>query len=379
MGPSRGTLLGCLGAAALIAGTARDAAPQEAPPATRPACETPAHQAVAAGLEYLAKTQQEAGCWLGDVGRKRGIGYRVEFDRRRQEDEARGNLGCTALAGLAFLAAGHHPGRGPYSRALEDALAYVLTGASGHEGPPGYLSDCETRMYEHAFATLFLSQMLGMTPTRRAALRSRLTAAVGLIVDCQTPSGGWRYLPYQRDSDLSVTVCQLQALRAARDAGIHVGRACIDRAVAYVEKSYDGTGTRTFTYQIRTDERFRSARGSFSIDAAAVTSLQSAGIYASGPIARALESMEGRYEELSRDFPTHYFFYYGNYYAAQAFHQAGGDRARRYAERLRADLLARQQKDGRWRNDVGPGDEFATAMACLMLSVPDGLLPIFQK
>ena len=29
--------------------------------------------------------------------------------------------------------------------------------------------------------------------------------------------------------------------------------------------------------------------------------------------------------------------------------------------------------------DVGPGDEFATAMACLILQIPDSFLPIFQR
>ena len=52
---------------------------------------------------------------------------------------------------------------------------------------------------------------------------------------------------------------------------------------------------------------------------------------------------------------------------------------KRYWKRLTRDLLSRQQSDGRWRNDTGPGDEFATAMACLMLQIPDAVLPIFQK
>ena len=30
-------------------------------------------------------------------------------------------------------------------------------------------------------------------------------------------------------------------------------------------------------------------------------------------------------------------------------------------------------------HDTGPGDEFATAMACLILQLPDAFLPIFQR
>jgi hypothetical protein len=375
MADGRRALLATLATIGLIAVGARPV-PQEAPPASRPAGAPQTREAVAAGLRFLALAQNPAGFWLGDVGGKEGGGYAISFDRARQEAEDRGNAGSTALAGLAFLAAGHLPGRGPHGRTLDRAVDYVVHGTSRHDGPKGYISDCGTRMYEHAFATLFLSQVLGMAQVKTGAIPARLSAAVDLIVDCQAEEGGWRYLPYAKDCDLSVTVCQLQALRAARDAGVRVSSSCIERAVAYVQKSYDAAAG-SFTYQLETGRR--SYRGSFCIDAAAVTSLQSAGIYAGDPIARALDGMEKGYEAISRDHPTHYFFWYGNYYAAQAFHHAGGDRWQRFSNRLFTDLLARQQKDGRWRNDVGPGDEFATATACLMLSVPDGLLPIFQK
>ena len=43
------------------------------------------------------------------------------------------------------------------------------------------------------------------------------------------------------------------------------------------------------------------------------------------------------------------------------------------------DLLAAQMRDGRWRNDVGPGDAFATAVACILLQMPKQYLPIFQR
>ena len=38
-----------------------------------------------------------------------------------------------------------------------------------------------------------------------------------IIVDCQNEQGAWRYNVFSRDSDISVTVCQLQALRAIRN------------------------------------------------------------------------------------------------------------------------------------------------------------------
>ncbi len=34
---------------------------------------------------------------------------------------------------------------------------------------------------------------------------------------------------------------------------------------------------------------------------------------------------------------------------------------------------------GRWVNNVGPGDAFSTAVACMILQIPRQYLPIFQR
>jgi hypothetical protein len=92
-----------------------------------------------------------------------------------------------------------------------------------------------------------------------------------------------------------------------------------------------------------------------------------------------LDFLERAYSDTAQYYASHYFFWYGNYYACQAFFQTGGTRFDRYYERLQQDLLAMQQPDGSWRGEVGPGDEFATAVACLLLSLPQQYLPIFQR
>ena len=50
----------------------------------------------------------------------------------------------------------------------------------------------------------------------RPDVREALRRAVRLIVNTQNSEGGWRYQPVRNDADLSVTVCQIMALRAAR-------------------------------------------------------------------------------------------------------------------------------------------------------------------
>ena len=50
-----------------------------------------------------------------------------------------------------------------------------------------------------------------MSPRRD--LREKLSRAVKLIIDTQNEDGGWRYQPQRREADLSVTVCEVMALR----------------------------------------------------------------------------------------------------------------------------------------------------------------------
>ncbi|HET6162303.1 MAG TPA: prenyltransferase, partial [Planctomycetota bacterium] len=207
-----------LAAAALGAGLPAAAAPPQGSEEITPRLVA----AVDRGLDYLAQAQQKDGSWLGDVGFKLNQEYRVQEQRVP-------HVGVTALCGMAFLAGGHLPDRGPYAEVVRRTIAYVMS----HSCENGYVTDSGTRMYSHAFATLFLAEAYGMAggPDVKLALER----ATQLITDTQNQYGGWRYNPFDREVDLSVTVCQVQALRAARNIGIRVPVQTIDRAVAYVQ------------------------------------------------------------------------------------------------------------------------------------------------
>ena len=71
----------------------------------------------------------------------------------------------------------------------------------------------------------------------------------------------------------------------------------------------------------------------------------------------------------------HYF--YGHYYAAQAMFLSGSDRWFRWYPAIREELIASQQEEGYWRGQAG--NEYGTAMALIILQMPDRLLPIFQR
>ncbi|MCA8951306.1 MAG: terpene cyclase/mutase family protein [Planctomycetes bacterium] len=333
--------------------------------------------AAARGLAWLAEQQLDAGCWTGIIGHKMQSDY-IELDQAlavgTQRRTGHGHLGVTALAGMAFLAGGHLPGRGLYGEVVERTNDYVV----GCTLESGLLTDAGTRMYSHAFATLFLAEIHGMAV--KGERKSALERAVHMIVDSQNEVGGWRYNPFDRATDLSVTVCQLQALRAAHNIGIHVPSDTIERAMAYVRKSRvpRGSDQGLFYYKIYGPGAYDKP-SEYAINAAALTAMSSAGVYDAELSDPVLTFLERSYGGVADYWGDHYFFYYGNYYAAQGFFQQGGPRLKAFYTRLSDDLLRAQRPDGRWENRVGPGDEFSTAVACILLQMPRQYLPIFQR
>lgn len=334
------------------------------------------------GLKWLADAQQPNGTWKSTVGFKLNNSYQYDEDVRD-----RGDVGVTALCGIAFLANGQAPGRGKYGKVVEKALDYVLSCQQAN----GYFTANGSRMYSHAFATLFLAELLGMV--KRDDVREKIEDAVRLIVDSQNKEGGWRYVPFATESDMSITVCQVLALRAARNIGIPVPRATIDRAIQYVKDSANRDG-RAHGYMIDSDERgaFRYqkqnfSRSTFPLTAAGIVALNGAGVYSDRDIEYGLDYLERNLSSFTSEYGDsylesqrgHYFFYYGHYYAVQAMYTASGERWTQYYKYISSVLLKMQKSDGAWPNQVGPGEAFSTAVATLILEIPFRYLPIFQR
>ena len=296
----------------------------------------------------------------------RGLGW---LARQQLSDGAFGssqyyrkNVAITSLAVMAFMSAGSVPGRGAYARNVERGLGFVLDSASDS----GLLGDptAGPPMYGHGFATLLLAELRGMSG--RPDLDEKLRKAVQLIVATQNAEGGWRYQPVRADADISVTVTQVMALRAARNAGIAVPKETMDLAVQYIRNCQMPDGG--FSYMLNREA------SAFPRSAAAVAALQYAGLYDSPDVKKGLEYLmqflPGR-NELS----GHY--HYGHYYAVQAMFIAGGAYWRQWYPAMRDELLGRQRFNGVWQGQAG--DEYGTAMALLVLQVPNQLLPVFER
>jgi len=292
-------------------------------------------------LEFLHAAQNKDGSW--------GSG---SYSR---------HVGITGLGAMAMMSNGNVPGRGKYGEDVRKAIAYILKNVNPHSGFIGY--GATARMYGHGFATLALAEAYGME--QNEGLRRKLKSAIRLIIRSQKPDGGWRYDPNPTGmSDLSVTVCQVMALRAARNAGIKVPKEVIERAIAYVKKSANDDGS--FKYMLH-----QGSGRSYALTAAGLTTLYGAGEYDSPEIEAGLKYLgkanPGNF--------SHYF--YGHYYACQAMYQAGGDHWRAWHAKVANELLRKQRPDGSWSGEIG--EAYCTAMACIILQVDNCYLPIFQR
>jgi len=309
-----------------------------------------AEAAIASGMNWLAGQQQADGSF--------GIATRY-----------RANPGVVGLCGLALLSSGSTPGRGEYGEHLTRAVDFVLSCAR----PSGYIVEEDWKyyhgpMYGHGFATLFLSEVYGMDP--RDDVRDVLHRAVKLIVDTQNDQGGWRYTPESREADISVTVSQAMALRAAHNAGIAVAKETIDRCVAYIESSQNSDGG--FRYRL-----LEAAESKFPRSAAALVALYTSGVHEGPVIDRGLDYLMTFTPGNSQSRNQEYYFY-GQYYAVQAVWHAGGDYWRLWYPLVRDELITLQLREGRW-TDPWIGDEYATAMALIVLQLPNSYLPIFER
>jgi hypothetical protein len=303
-------------------------------------------QAIKKGLAWLARSQISDGSFGGGT--------------------YRGNIAVTSLAGLAFMASGSSPGRGPYGTQIDKALMYVMENTSQSGFIAVAASSTHGPMYSHGFGTLFLAEAYGMT--HRPEIREKLQKAVRLIIDCQNVEGGWRYQPKRLDADISVTICQINALRAARNAGLYVPNETVQACIRYVKRSQNHDGG--FKYMLQ------GGASAFPRSAAGVVALQSAGEYNSKEVRDGIGYLRQYIREIKLG-NRYSHYYYGHYYAAQAMWLRGGPEWAEWYPAIRDELIRRQTPSGYWPDTIC--HEYGTAMALIILQIPNNYLPIFQR
>lgn len=302
-------------------------------------------KATAKALEYIASKQNGDGSW--------------------SEGRYPHSTAITSMALLSFLSQGHLPGQGLYGPEVSKGTRFLVSSSRSSDG---YLVGSRGgNMYCHGLAALALAELWGMTGDQE--VKPTLARAIELIVKTQNRDGGWRYDPQPTGADISVTIMQVMALRAAKNSGLHVPDATMQNAIGYIKSCYH-PASGGFVYQPY------SSKPGFARSAAGVCVLQLAGEYEAREIPKALAY-------LKENFNAREHYWYGHYYAAHALHQIGGKEWEQWYDRMQRTFLPMQSADGSWSKAAsdkeGVGPVYTTSIAVIALSVPAGYLPIFQR
>lgn len=310
----------------------------------------PTEQLINESLRWLATKQNANGSW--------------NASESRRGDHP---VAMTGYALMAYMASGNLPEQGEYAKQVKAGMEFLLDsiGVDGqYRGVDG-----SKYMYNHGVATIALGELYG--ETRHPAIREKLQRAIHLIVTTQSDrvphKGGWRYQPRPGDADISVTVLQVVALRAAKNAGIDVPQQTIDDAVDYVKRCSVGN-TGGFSYQA-------GSRGpGYARTAAAIYSLQVCGRY-DDPLVEAGSRFlfDNKFERR--------FWTYGSNYAGPAQYMVGGDTWRRWYDYMKEVLIptAKRAGDLAYWEDSEVGAIYTTACNATILAMPMHYLPLYQR
>jgi hypothetical protein len=339
--------------AVLFAGSFTDIARGQGAPSDREV-----DRSIVRALSFLAAQQKPSGAW------------QLKNPSRGQDAAS-----TTSLAVMAFMAAGHVPGEGPYGEAMERGVRWVLSNQRPNDGIFQNRAG-NGPMYTHGICTLMLAEVAGMVDASLSdRVRSSLEKAILVILRSQAVpksqrhSGGWRYNASSNDSDLSVTGWQLLALRAAKNIGCDVPAEAIEDAVSYVNKCAGRNGG--FSYH--PDQGVNATRSGTGI-----LCLEICGEHHAPATMRAADYLLAR--------PLQYedgFFFYGVYYCTVGMFQVGGRHWNVTRDHITSLLLSKQQPDGSWNPQDGSeasfGPIYATSMSVLALAVEYQYLPIYQR
>ncbi len=330
-------------------------------------------------------TVQKALKWLVDQQNKRdghweaaGQGYPITM---------------TGLGGMALLCEGSTVNEGKYSKNIKLARDFLMSRAqpNGMIGNPNIPGEAGRYMYGHGFGLLFLSSVYGeeKDPDLRRKLEDILTRAAKFSHDAQTSRGGWGYVSAKDGGNFdegSVTITQVQSLRAARNAGIKVPIDAIKMAQKYLNDSTGSDGGVVYSLA-----HGAGGGGRPALTAAAISCGFSAGDYNSPNVKKWFQFCERqvpllRGARFGHDEYTHYYY-------AQALYMLGDDGYaklfptskeadrlswKKYREATFDFLKSTQSPEGYWNGShVGP--VFATACYLTIMQLDNAALPIYQR
>lgn len=312
-----------------------------------------------AGCRYLARSQEPSGSWK----------------------DAQEGPGVTGMAMMVLLASGEDPNHGVYRTQVRRAIRSIIASqdaASGFFGGSGGHSS----MYQHGFAMLALAEAYGVVDDRELwsedagsgegrPIGQSLELAVKLAVTSakQNPAGAWRYAPDAKDHDTSVSGAILMGLLGARNAGIEVPDATIDKAIRYFTAMTGPNGQVGYA----SPQGGSDATTSIGTLVMAIARRKDLPQYA---LAAEYLKQHSLGTTQQNPYPN-----YTRYYRAQALFQADVEAWQKWNNQLVKELKAQRKPDGSLAPQAGPdGGPFAgTSLTLLALAVNYRFLPIYER
>ena len=310
------------------------------------------NRVVTKGLEWLVQKQSKRGHWDADGMYPSAM---------------------TGMAGIALLSEGSTTTQGKYASNIRDAVDFLIA-KSKKNGLIGDEND-DRYTYGHGFGLLFLSQVLGEEDdeTRREELIDVMTRAVKFCGQAQTKAGGWGYVSAKDGRDFdegSTTITQVQALRGCRNAGIHVPKEIIDKAIEYIHKCSLKEGSEGVQYNIH------GGGGRPPISAAAIACLFNAGEYDDKFVPNLLTYCDRNLGNVGNSNDGHW--HYAHYYYAQVKYRQAGKEWEEYRNKLFKRLVAEAHADGSWPQGH-IGRVYITSINLTILQLEHGALPIYMR
>lgn len=314
------------------------------------------------GLKYLADKQKEDGSWPTSSG----FGSET--------------AGVCAICTLAFLSAGEDPNFGRYAPQIRRGVRHIIIA----QHPKSGLFKGNT--YDYGFAMLLLAEAYGAVDdnllwsgvkdsSKKRTIGEALELAVRAAI---VPEKRERLIhkswystgssPAQGVPDTSVAGSVLMGLLAARNAGIEVPDATIDKAVAYFEFMTNDDGTVGYMTNPASAYGNSMARSAITTLVLAIGKRKNSESY--------LACRDYIVDNLEQDYDTH--VYYGRYYMAQALFQSDYDSWKKWNRMLITKTTDDQNEDGSLGKS-SYGQNYSTGISLLSLALNFRILPVYER
>jgi hypothetical protein len=292
------------------------------------------------------------------------------------------DTGVTGLALLCFLGADMTHQEGYYKQTVKNGLKYLID----HQDEEGCFGDRVSKsfLYDHACATLAMTEAYGMTKAR--AFLKPAQQGVNFILKAQNPYSAWRYsAPPDGDNDTSVTGWMIMVLKSAAMSDLKIDEQAYANAMNFITEMTDpDTGRTGYTDRGSAPSRLTELMQLYPAE-------RSESLTAVGMLVRIFSHLDPKdpmiekgadlcaakvpmWETSTGDIDFYYW-----YYATLAMFQVGGPRWTKWNEALKVACIDHQRMKkeecafGSW-DAIDPwssagGRVYSTAMNCLCMEV----------